>query len=378
MEKKRIVYIDSLKGISCFLIFLGHYYYGFYAATNQVNQVYLITILFHKFFEFFMNGIFIVAFFCFISGYFVKTKINNIVELFYSILKKYLRLSFPLIFLCVMIWIMNLCTLFTDSITLATQLENPWLFNVGRGRISLLSAIESGFFRILFLGESRFSSQLWMLRPLFIGQILLLIYTYIENKLSAKNVCIYIIYGVFLSFSAIWSYPCLAVLLGGTYKRIENKCKCSSKAAGIVLILLILCGHFKLYFVMQDISFFSATLETEKILQTMIAGGVFWTLSNLSCMKKLLSVNVLVKLGSISFPIYLLHMLVITSIGCHIMMKLYKIIDYGLAYLITESICVGIVLLLSRIWKKTLDPVCNYLSRKVLIYCESFVKRLSI
>lgn len=36
----RIKYIDSLKGIACMFIFIGHYYYGLFASASKAINVY--------------------------------------------------------------------------------------------------------------------------------------------------------------------------------------------------------------------------------------------------------------------------------------------------------------------------------------------------
>ena len=68
----RIKYIDSLKGIACMFIFIGHYYYGLFASASKALNVYPWIVKEHSFFSLLYNGTFCVALFCFISGYLSK------------------------------------------------------------------------------------------------------------------------------------------------------------------------------------------------------------------------------------------------------------------------------------------------------------------
>ena len=60
---------------------------------------------------------------------------------------------------------------FDSGDTISEMLGSTWVTSVGRGRNSLLAVIFNSFFGVLIFGKAGFSSQLWMLRPLLIGQV---------------------------------------------------------------------------------------------------------------------------------------------------------------------------------------------------------------
>ena len=95
---------------------------------------------------------------------------------------------------------------FDSGDTISEMLGSTWVTSVGRGRNSLLAVIFNSFFGVLIFGKAGFSSQLWMLRPLLIGQISFFIFSYsdyVKNKF-VRNISVIAVSKVWNSTIDVW------------------------------------------------------------------------------------------------------------------------------------------------------------------------------
>ena len=225
----RIKYIDSLKGIACMFIFIGHYYYGLFASASKAINVYPWLVKEHSFFSLLYNGTFCVALFCFISGYLSK-ECKSIKDIVFNSVKRYIRLAIPMMTLGLLIYAVRNPFTFDSGDTISALLGSTrvppagrgrtWVTSVGRGRNSLLAVIFNSFFGVLIFGKAGFSSQLWMLRPLLVGQVSFFIFSYsdyVKNKFVRNIMRIAV-----LLFCLGWEYPCLATFLGGLFHKYQK------------------------------------------------------------------------------------------------------------------------------------------------------------
>lgn len=375
MEKQttRKLYIDSLKGLACLFVFIGHYYYGFFSNVQADVEIYPIIRWFHKLFFLCFNGTFCVSFFSFISGYLSK-KCYGMMEVILNSLKRYFRLAFPIMFLCIIIFVMNKLGLFEESRILAQELDNPWLDCVGRGNMSFLSLFYNSVFGILFLGRANYSTQLWMISSMFIGQILFYCFSASEsvgNKWHRLIIRILVVIGCLF-----FQYPCLAAFLGGIYgvygDCVNGRAK---KIYGALLVVLFAFGHFKGYLLFSGISIYGKDLQLNLFIQVFMAAGIFVSISNIAELRELLERKWLIRLGKISFEIYLLHILFMASVACPLFRTLGFQKNYKSTYLIVEVITIFLVFLGSIIWNITVTPSCAYICKKINNYIDDWMDK---
>lgn len=355
---QRIKYIDSIKGIACIFVFLGHFYYGFYSHASDVS-IFAGIKLIHSVFRFLFNGTFCVALFSFISGFFTE-QIKTGKAFFCAVVKRYFRISFPLLFLCLLIVAVGRTVTYSDSLYMAERLQNSWLYCVGRAELTLGSAIKAAFFDILFRGDSSFATQLWMLRPMFIGQLLLFFYYYVDYKNYKLNA---VMKFLILLFSFVWSYPCFAVICGGMYRKhsIWFSAKISSVTAVCILLFVGITGHLRLYNYLPVI----AGVDIPKNMQVIFAMLTIVSINQIKKIQKVLEKKILLFLGRLSFQIYLLHTLIIAAISCRLFMVMEKV-SYSYAYFIVSIITVFSVLIFSVLWLYTVEPLCKKMVNGVI------------
>lgn len=161
MEKKdRVLWVDGIKGFSCILILVHHYFLAkfpasYYGTAKETLCNGIDTYLAQSVLSFFMNGNFFVHLYVLITGYVTAyqiKKMHDFQDKFFSFsIKRYLKLSFPLFVFCFIMWIE----------TLVTGVQNE--------KITLLNVFKSGMVKILYFGDVDFGAHLWMLNYTFIG-----------------------------------------------------------------------------------------------------------------------------------------------------------------------------------------------------------------
>lgn len=159
--QKRIKWIDGVKGISCIFILVHHYFLAKFPACyfgdsreslcNGIDVFLSQSVL-----SFFMTGNFFVHLYVLITGYVVTLQVKKMQDKVYKFIpftvKRYIKLSFPLLSYCLIVWI--LC----------------FFFKVGDpAEISLVKAFKEGLVKILFLGSVKFGGHFWMLNYIFLG-----------------------------------------------------------------------------------------------------------------------------------------------------------------------------------------------------------------
>lgn len=361
----RIKYIDSLKGIACMFIFIGHYYYGLFASASKAINVYPWIVKEHSFFSLLYNGTFCVALFCFISGYLSK-ECKSIKDIVFNSVKRYIRLATPMMALGLLIYAVRNTFTFDSGDTISEMLGSTWVTSVGRGRNSLLAVIFNSFFGVLIFGKAGFSSQLWMLRPLLIGQVSFFIFSYsdyVKNKFVRNIMRIAV-----LLFCLGWEYPCLATFLGGLFHKYQKNFESLQLPDMLFAIgggCALLLGHYRVYSLVPNVVVGTINIAVAPKVQVLLVLFVMCAIFKIKIVQKLLSAEILQKLGSLSLPIYLLHVLFIGSLSCWIIEKTYVRLGYPSAYFLAEIITVVSVITVSKVWNSTVDVWCNKLVNSI-------------
>jgi peptidoglycan/LPS O-acetylase OafA/YrhL len=104
--------------------------------------------------------------------------------------------------------------------------------------------------------------------------------------------------------------------------------------------------------------------ETPKVTYHIIgAGMVMYTLLNSQGLQNVFSSPVPVFLGKISYSLYLIHFLVISSFTCALFLVLYPVLSYGAAVLISCGLSLLLIIPLSYLFYKYIDMAGVELSK---------------
>lgn len=370
-KKKKIKYIDSIRGLAATFIMLGHFYYGFFADPSIINenvQVFSFYTTSHNLFYFLFNGTFCVSVFCVLSGWFTKPA-KTFKELLFNIFKRWLRLAIPLTILLICVFALSCFNLFRWGEEFSQMAGGTWIL-FKSNTFSLFDALFNGLIGVLFLGRSSFSSQLWMLRPLFFGQILLLLFFFFER--IPKKTIRYILQCLIILFSFAWSYPCFAVSLGGVLKKAfekRNFDSLMSKSGQIIVILaallILIIGHKKVFLFLPTIEIVGHSLDIYERIQTLMAVMFVFCIFVSKNIQRVLNNSAVYIFGQASMAIYLIHVPIFMSVSPMLLMLFLQNSSYAISYLFTEIISISIVILLSAIWHFSVDKVTTLATKTI-------------
>ena len=166
-SKKRIDWIDGIKGISCLFIFLHHFCLQYFLATyygaEKPSMLYGIdTFLATSPLGIFINGNFFVHLFILISGYVITYQIISMKheKLGLFMIKRYLKLLFPIAVFGLIMFLSRSYQIFRESGSIKLIIKQ------------LYKICYSVFFGILFKGDNNLGGHLWMMNCIFLGGIL--------------------------------------------------------------------------------------------------------------------------------------------------------------------------------------------------------------
>lgn len=371
-SKKRIQYIDTIKGLACLFIFLGHFNYGFNLnCDNSLVHIYSFQEFLFRIFGFFFSGTFVVSLFCIIAGYFTSNKLYSVFDFFLYSLLRYLRLALPLFFLCLSLFFLLRVWYPYDMINgLSNLLGNEWLKERGIYHTSLTGSIYASLVGILIKGKPFFDLPTWMLHPMLMGQIVLAFFYFVTNKFPEVNLTIkgLILFLIISYFFYINNYVIASVLLGGFLNLLENKIskhlirKDCLSLIGVLMVYII--GSFLLPLIIMNDELYNVCL-------VLFAFSLILFISCSSLIKNLL--NGVGGVGKIAFPVYLIHMPVITLIAIPLFYKHIDSYSYSSLYFVIQIICIIIVFLLSLFWYMTIDRICN----RIIVNTKNILVRLT-
>jgi peptidoglycan/LPS O-acetylase OafA/YrhL len=108
----------------------------------------------------------------------------------------------------------------------------------------------------------------------------------------------------------------------------------------------------------------SGLFQTPKFAYHILgAGMVMYVLLNSQWLQKVFSAPVPVFLGKISYSLYLIHFLVISSFTCALFLALHQVLPYGTASLVSCILSVLLIIPLSYLFYRYVDMAGVELSR---------------
>lgn len=226
---KKIPYLNTLKLIACFAVFICHFRVLKYTAWG------LDTIINHKPFTFLANGSLAVVMFIMISCLLTTKKtledftFENIKV---TMIKRYFRLVIPITCINAVVFIMSKFNMFSYANKTGELVGDNILKTAYQYDLGILHFFSASFIDIIWKGDSSFNYPLWMINILFIGMfasVLICISIY-KNKKSHL-----ILFGLIIA--ACWNISFLFVFLAGTilgYLIVNNKIANERRWLGIV------------------------------------------------------------------------------------------------------------------------------------------------
>lgn len=376
--EKRITWIDGLKGLACLGVFWSHFFLIFYPAiyfgSNAISHTNsrIDEFLSQSILSVGINGNFMVAIFCILSGMVVSLqvmKIEDKAKMSKIILKRYVRLALPLLAITLIIWLMINMHVFNDSeifdITGSSWLQT-YYYN---GVYTLKEAFKTSLSTVWVTSNNRFSTAFWMLNQVFWGSFISIILSQVYWGIKDKKLI-----GIYLiAFSILfWKDDFLIAFVLGTllaYLYISN-----TSIKRILAVLSVLAGCFLGGYPsgIEPVNYYSLISFSESsylMAQRWHIIGAFllvFGLMNCNVLKKVLSLRLFERLGKISFSIFLIHIPMIFSISVYCFKIFFnKGYSYFHSCMITFIVSNIAVICMSTLFYMFIEKPCVKISNKV-------------
>lgn len=357
-QKRTIDYITGLKGFSCVLIMVDHFFCVFkYIDSAPFDLPYFQAFLDSPF-GLLLNETFWLFLFFVTSGYLLSLgRIPDLRTLVLKSIKRFLRLGLPIFFACGIIHILILVVGAHNTETIHL-FENQWLMKDFSAPLTFLDLLRAPI-DVLILGRCVYNSPYWVLREMFFNSLLLYVCLYLQEKTSRIPFLKYLILYALLLVSLRTSNITLAFAMGMAVAQHEPIARRVLGAAKW-LALPCLIGFVWLYYAftihVHGILIFCAALFTIPYIRP----------ANRACSGKTAQF-----LGKISFGIYSFHWPVYCSVGSWLLIRLTPVTNVIVAFAVSAVVSLVVSVLLSWLFSRTaekwsaewVESIVRYLGR---------------
>lgn len=365
----RLTPLEAYRGIAAIIVLVHHFFLGFAPEITGVlpgtrNQDSVVG----SYYFFMFNGIAAVHFFFVLSGFVLcwsYFNAENSEKLYQAMLKRYPRLAGV-----VLVTTLTSFSLFWLGLYFfkeAAQISNSdWLLKFGYGidpksfNPSLWGAVIQGL-TTFFTGIASYNSNLWTMKHEFYGSLLVYMAALFVSVALKYRKLLYF-FGLF-SFSVIFYNPLMLPFVVGLYLSIyiakNNPC-----TGFFVSWMLICAGLYALGYVVPERSYVWVNRLPDRLMPNIqllmhTAGALMIIYATMTNEKIFDSLNgpVFRYLGKLSFPIYLVHLLVIASASAYAYVLLSR---YGMDKDIIIALTFFVTLVVSLIFSIPLSKLDDW------------------
>lgn len=383
MEKKRILWLDGVKGLACMLVFIHHYIVGFFPAmyfgdmaTSHIGRFPMIEReIAQSPFTAAINGNFMVCLFCMISSMVLSKQVlnsDNKGEVIGRITaKRYFRIAIPVFFSQLLILLMKKYDLFCSVQAGELTGSYAWLREFYKYPYTIEQLLRCSFVGVPFIGDSTFNTAYWMLNQLLFGGMISVALS--AMVVSGKKCALFI--------SAVWAAGLLycsnfyASFALGVILAIllEETQKCPQWIAIVLMILGCFLGAYPSG-VQPD--------NVYRYLYAMVPSGInayiFWHqigsmllllgISRCEAIKCFFSWNPVLFLGKISYSVYLIHIPLMCSFSCILFLRMQQALveHYSLVCLCILIVTTVVLIILSWVFHNTVERMSDVCTNCIL------------
>jgi peptidoglycan/LPS O-acetylase OafA/YrhL len=359
----RLVILEGMRGIAALIVVIYHSILAFYPALfGRFIEDPSVSIVGTPWFSF-INGTAAVAFFFTLSGFVLVYRAidkRDVMPINRNLVRRWPRLAMPVVVVTVISWL--LFQLNAYSYVAAAEIsQSGWLHDFGSSPAipidkPLSNAVLEGIFFTFFRGDYNYVTTLWTMHYEFIGSFIVfgLAYFIIAVKVN-PYVSLYTI-GIVTLVATIISPWYLCFTLGVVIALFHNEMKEHIFfKLGALIAASYLMGYIK------PIGWY-AWLEGIN-LNSVIVYALASTLlicAFLPCRVNGWVAKFFIILGELSFPIYLTHMLILTSVGSWIYVHVHEAGGNYVAISMISSVMLSAaasapLIYLNRLWLKVMS-----------------------
>lgn len=371
----KITYLDGLRGVAAVNVMVMHFFVALAPAMVYGSEM---PSHFGKFDLLFSStplgligaGNFSVCIFFVLSGYvltrkYFETKDNGVI--ISSAVRRYLRLFVPVFAAVMLSYLLASAGLYryyleTMVVSAGSNYRGYWDFTPG-----LVSAVKEAVWDSFFVGgKTPYDPVLWTMNIEFFGSMLVFAMALLFGSLRSR-------WTFYLASAVLFlnSYY-LAFIIGMTFADTSNsKMPIFNTDNKILLSIILVSGLFLGSYPLSPVTTDSlyaflntGFFKTPEVTYHIIGSGmIMYVLLNSRGLQAVFSSPVPVFLGKISYSLYLVHFLVISSLTCALFLALYPVLPYGTAFFISCFLSLFLIVPLSYLFYKYVDMAGIELSK---------------
>lgn len=381
---KKLDYIDGLKGMGALMVYLCHFVYSFYYAAYTLIPMHVNTGTGIELWigktplNFFFNGNAAVTLFLVLSGFvlclsYFQTKERRRLKV--GAVKRYFRLM-PMIFMVnLLVFAGMYLELYRNAEAAVFTKSIPWLQDFNQFEPKLSGAAFESLLGCFIMGSNDYNGVLWTIPYLFWGALLVYLLAYF----AGENHLRYILYGIvpFVIYKSMWINIFFVyftpVFLG--FVLCDFFCTQERWVKWYRRYLFLPAASFLLGFYL--LSYPSIGLDLPGTIYAFlpqqygvyyhIIGAFLMTAGVLGCgwLQWFFSRKPFLYMGKISYSLYLLHFPVIATFSCWFFLRFQGDMSYGLTVGIDFVLTTFLVLFLSGLCNRYLEPVGTWMEKGV-------------
>ncbi|MDY9927503.1 acyltransferase [Methanosarcina sp.] len=382
--REKIEYLDSLRGIAALVVIIFHFAADFYPALLTANTADVHTTTFEALarqtpLNVVYNGSFAVCVFFVLSGYvltykYFQSKDNMII--ISGAIRRYFRLLGPILTSILLAYLLlSLGMMYNQQAAFLTG--SQWLHGFYQFNPSITEALRQAFYYTYLVDMSNskiaYNAVLWTMNIEFRGSFLVFTLALFIGRL--KNRYPLYLLALFFTLNTYYMGFVLGLILADIYNS-DKKDSFKIKNRGVAVIILLM-GLFLGGYIPGIPSNPIYNMMTFKILSNNMivhysvgASLLLLGLLNLKGLQEILSHHFLVFIGKLSFSLYVVHRIIITSYSSWLFIQLVTCMSYFLAFVLTFLSSMVVIFVLGYLMYCIVDVNSVKLSR--LVYNNLF------
>ena len=357
VKKEYFPYIDGLKIIACGMIVCYHYLAVYRDAITFGPAIpWLDAVCFSRLgFLTDQGQAFWLYLFFIASGFLLSNRsIASFPQLFQSCLMRFFRFAIPMLFSCLVIWLVGILFGFHNAET-DVLFDNPWFRSAYRSPVTLSDALLSPV-QVLLLGKSRINTPYWVISKIFYASLLIYLLQYLTHSAN---------------YALRFTVFCAAAVLIWPLEREMGACLVGAATLQLRFLLpkgkwtSFLSLFFAFGFLFAYLYLLYRRPEYSKPLVSCFFAAAFLFTDSTDPVRRLFSSSILSRLNRLSWGIYSFHWPLICSVGSLLLLRATPGIGLASAYGLCCFMCVCLTLLLSLLYHRSLERLSDHFLRLI-------------
>lgn len=382
MKKTQLDYINGLKGIGAGIVYLCHFVFAFYYGMYSLEVAdchlpgNLDIVIGQSPLNTLFSGNFAVRLFLVMSGYvlclgYFRTRDKK--RLVTSAAKRYIRLLPPILVCNVLICALMLLGAY-KNVAVAEVTGSAWLAGFNRCEPNMLNAVWEAVFGCFVAGTNQFNGVLWTIPFLFLGALLVYAVAWLIGDKKWRYL-VYAVLGVGLlltDYAGVFFGFVLCDVMH-TQPKLVEWAKRQKWLGWIVFLAGVYLSSYPSAGAHLEGTIYG-WIPIVMVVPYHLAGALLFVCGVvlLEPLQKFFGMPVFVKLGNISYSLYLVHFPVIATVGCGLFGLLYGKMSYHVAVLCTFVVTTLLTGVISVGFTKYIEP----LGKKGEHYVEQWIGKI--